>query len=416
MSKLFRILRKTAIALWVLHIAFGLLVCVSGAPAAGVFVGLPSVLGLILVLGSPSMGRVAKSTPTPTSASKASCSPAPFSSKTDIPHEGASRPAAGKVHTFSVRGNSRLTVPSYAVLDIETTGLHEGQDQIIELAFLRIEDGQVVDRYQTLVNPHRKIPPNITQLTGISNADVKTAPELYAVLSDLCDKVPENIPFVGHNAQFDMKFIAVALSQCGIDRDIKFIDTASLAREAFPGMENYKLATLIEMLHLLGPPQKHRAMSDVEAAHQLYLRCREILAPSKECEPSQNDLTPIQFSSTYKHFDKTRPSDVCRTVECIDSSHPLCGKNLVFTGDLSISRKEAMQLAVNVGAIIKSGVSSKTDFLIVGKQDMDVVGSDGMSGKEEKAYALNEEGKAYIRIINEETFMNLLNGAPESRV
>lgn len=415
-SKVLSVLRKIAIALWALHIAFGIFICISGSLAAGMFIGLPAVLGIVLVVASPSMGRVKKSTPKPTSTSKTPCSPAPFSSKTDTPHEGVSRPAAGKVHTFSVRGNSRLTVPSYAVLDIETTGLHEDQDQIIELAFLKIEDGQVVDRYQTLVNPHRKIPPNITQLTGISNADIKTAPELNTVLCDLCEKVPEDIPFVGHNAAFDMKFIAAALSQCGINRDIKFIDTASLAREAFPGMENYKLSTLIETLHLLDHPQEHRAMSDVEAAHQLYLRCRDILALSKGCEGSQDDLTPIKFSSTYKHLEKSRPSDVCRTAECIDSSHPLCGKNLVFTGDLSISRKEAMQLAVNVGAVIKSGVSSKTDFLIVGKQDMDVVGSDGMSGKEEKAYALNEEGKAHIRIVDEETFMNLLNGAPESLV
>lgn len=241
--------------------------------------------------------------------------------------------------------------------------------------------------------------------------DVKAAPELDAVLKDFCEKLPEDIPIVGHNAPFDVKFIAAALSQCGIDRDIKFIDTASLAREAFPGMENYKLATLIETLHLLDHPQEHRAMSDVDTAHQLYLRCREILVPSKGCEISPNDLVPTQFSSACKHFDKTRPSDVCRTVDCVDPTHPLCGKNLVFTGDLSISRKEAMQLAVNVGAIIKSGVSSKTDFLIVGKQDMDVVGSDGMSVKEEKAYALNEEGKSHIRIIDEDVFMQLLDGA-----
>ena len=135
-------------------------------------------------------------------------------------------------------------------------------------------------------------------------------------------------------------------------------------------------------------------MSDVEAAYRLYLYCRTMLS-----EPVQQDYAKY-----------VSPSAVCRTVNDIDPAHPLCGKNLVFTGELSISRKEAMQLAVNVGAVIKSSVSSKTDYLIVGKQDLALVGEDGMSGKEEKAHALNEAGKANIRIVSEADFWQLIDG------
>lgn len=83
-------------------------------------------------------------------------------------------------------------------------------------------------------------------------------------------------------------------------------------------------------------------------------------------------------------------------------------KNIVFTGELNtIERKDAMQKVVNAGGIVKTGVSSKTDFLIVGMQDKSIVGSKGISTKEKKAYELIEKGKE-IKIINENEFIKLL--------
>lgn len=80
----------------------------------------------------------------------------------------------------------------------------------------------------------------------------------------------------------------------------------------------------------------------------------------------------------------------------------------MFTGELSIDRAAAMQMAVDVGAVVKSGVSGKTDYLVVGTQDLALVGADGMSSKEEKAYALNQAGKAHIQIIREQEFIDLV--------
>ena len=79
-------------------------------------------------------------------------------------------------------------------------------------------------------------------------------------------------------------------------------------------------------------------------------------------------------------------SEITPTVETINTQHPFFMKNIVFTGDLnSLERKDAMQKVVNVGGIVETSVSSKTDFLIVGVQDKSLVGSKGISSKREKS-------------------------------
>ncbi|MEG2037209.1 MAG: exonuclease domain-containing protein [Ruthenibacterium sp.] len=91
-----------------------------------------------------------------------------------------------------------------------------------------------------------------------------------------------------------------------------------------------------------------------------------------------------------------------------DSANPLYGKSVVFTGDMTMPRDAAAQAVAALGASVKSGVSAKTDFLIVGAQDAALVGGAGRSGKEEKACALNAGGKAHIEILREQAFRAIL--------
>ncbi len=100
-----------------------------------------------------------------------------------------------------------------------------------------------------------------------------------------------------------------------------------------------------------------------------------------------------------------------QTNENADPENPLFGRSIVFTGDLSLSREEAAAAAAQFGALIKSAVSGKTDYLVVGAQDPGLVAADGRSGKEAKAAALNEAGKAHIAILHEEEFLALLQRA-----
>ena len=384
-----KILRKVAIIVWILYVAFGVLSCFMGIPQLLPIFALPSALGLALVLSE----KPAKPSPVTTASSVAEPQ-APATPNTPV------HTVLGKVSVEEICEQARLSVPTYAVLDIETTGMSAENDHIIEVAVIKVHDGQVVDRYESLVNPQRGIPPHITKLTGIANKDVKNAPKIETVIQKINSILPEGIPLVAHNAPFDVSFISEAFAKSGISRKICFIDTLPLSKEAFPEMKNHKLSTLISELGLLEHDQLHRAMSDVEAAHNLYLRCKEAL--STNCADTAQE---------YAARNSVHPSGVKQTASCADPSHPFYGKNLVFTGNLSMPRSAATLFAANAGAIIKSGVSSKTDYLVVGEQDISLVGTDGISDKEEKAYDLNRAGKSKIKIIREDEFMELL-GTP----
>ena len=91
-----------------------------------------------------------------------------------------------------------------------------------------------------------------------------------------------------------------------------------------------------------------------------------------------------------------------------DPANPLFGKNVVFTGDLSIPRGQAAAAAAQLGAVVKSGVSKKTDFLIVGRQETALVGAEGHSSKELKAQQLNASGAAQINLLNEAEYLELI--------
>jgi len=97
-------------------------------------------------------------------------------------------------------------MPSLVALDIETTGLDSQKEAILEIGAVRFNGRRVEDKWTTLVNPGRPVPPFITQLTGITNQMVAQAPPVSAVLADLADFVGDT-PIVGHSIAFDLSFL-----------------------------------------------------------------------------------------------------------------------------------------------------------------------------------------------------------------
>ncbi len=161
----------------------------------------------------------------------------------------------------------------YVALDLETTGLNADRDAIIEIGAVRVEDGRVTDRFSTLVNPGRKIPLHIQQITGIRNEDVADAPSLEAIIPDLLDFVgPEVAGVIAHNAAFDLGFLRAA----GVNFHRPAFDTFELAAILLPGMASYSLGALCEALDI-DLVDAHRALDDAAATGELFLRLVDTL-------------------------------------------------------------------------------------------------------------------------------------------
>ena len=150
---------------------------------------------------------------------------------------------------------------SIVCIDLETTGLDLRKDAIIEIGAVRFNGSRVEAEWSTLINPHRPIPPFITQLTGISDAMVVQAPPIKAVLQELVDFVG-NDPILGHNVQFDVGF----LRQQGVFQDNLTIDTYDLAAVLMPTAGRYNLGILGQQLNIM-LPGTHRALDDARLTH-----------------------------------------------------------------------------------------------------------------------------------------------------
>lgn len=163
------------------------------------------------------------------------------------------------------------------VIDFETTGLSPAMgDRATEVAIVVLEDGQVVDRFQSLMNAGVRIPPFIEQYTGISNDMIRTAPPAAEVMAQAARYV-DGVPLVAHNASFDQRFWAAELGR--LEQDTPKVDTFActmlLSRRLYPQAGSYRLQSLASF-HALPPAGRaHRALADAEVAAALLSRIQQ---------------------------------------------------------------------------------------------------------------------------------------------
>jgi len=164
-----------------------------------------------------------------------------------------------------------------AVIDFETTGLSPAEgDRATEIAAVIMENGKIVDRYQSLMNAGVHIPSFIEALTGISDAMVRKAPTAAAVMKEVFDFVGD-YPMVAHNASFDCKFWDAELERIGRRRRQEFACSMLLSRRVFPQAPSHKLGALVEFVNLPVAGRYHRALADAEMAASLLARLEEEL-------------------------------------------------------------------------------------------------------------------------------------------
>jgi predicted DnaQ family exonuclease/DinG family helicase len=159
---------------------------------------------------------------------------------------------------------------SIVAIDIETTGLSEERDAIIEIGAVKFKGHRVEDEWSTLLNPNRHIPEFVSGLTGISDAEVRNAPRFQEVAQEL-EAFVGNAPVVGHNVRFDLGF----LQRAGLLPYNEVIDTYELASVLMPTASRYNLGALGKQLGIL-LPATHRALDDAKVTMAAFNRLFEL--------------------------------------------------------------------------------------------------------------------------------------------
>ncbi|MBW8687601.1 exonuclease domain-containing protein [Chitinophaga rhizophila] len=156
----------------------------------------------------------------------------------------------------------------YAIVDIETTGGHASANGITEIAIYIYDGREIMQQYETLINPGQPIPRYIQSLTGISDEMVADAPSFDEVAGDIYTLLHDKI-FVAHNVNFDYSFIQYHLAKAGYQLRSKKLCTVRLGRKIIPGLPSYSLGNLCKSLQI-AVTQRHRATGDAAATVKLF--------------------------------------------------------------------------------------------------------------------------------------------------
>lgn len=286
-----------------------------------------------------------------------------------------------------------LPLQDFTVVDLETTGLDPRYDEIIEVAALRCRRGEIVESFDSLVKPKEAVSGFITSLTGITNEMLSAADPVEKVLPRYLEFIGNDV-VLAHNANFDINFIydnCAALSLSLFTND--YIDTLRISRYLYREEKHHRLR---DMLKLFGIKSEgtHRGLVDCQSA----LACYKHMLPQIPEGGIKNNYATSSSASK-----------ISATTDSFDEAHILYGRSCVFTGVLDkMTRKEAMQIVVNLGGFCEDNVTKNTNYLILGNNDYCKAIKDGKSNKQKKAenYILHGQD---LQIITEDVFYEILD-------
>lgn len=279
----------------------------------------------------------------------------------------------------------KTTLSDYVVLDLETTGLSFEKDEIIEVGILKVRHHEIVEKYEQLIHPKKKISQTITNLTGITNEMVIDAPVIDEVKDKMKALIQDDV-ILGHNVTFDISFLKCIFD----DFDNDYLDTLHYSRRAFYGIENHQLTTLVNTFHLTN--NEHRALADCMATKDLY------------------DFIVDKFDgieNLYKNDRNSRQNKldvhILKRVH-IDKDNRLNGKNCIITGHLSkMSKKTGNEIILQCGGIIQKSVNKKVNVVIIGVNPY----GDKKTSKHIKAEEMIVKGQK-IELIFENEFYKMI--------
>lgn len=311
------------------------------------------------------------------------------------------------------KGKSIIALPTdYIIIDTETTGLDYECCEIIEVSALKYRNGQLVDKFASLMQPEpyeittdndelmlEYVEEFITQLTGITNEMLATAPKPAEVLPALLDFLGDSL-LIGHNVSFDVNFLYDS-AELNLGRFLTndFIDTMRIARKLFPDLKHHRLKDISAACGVT-PSGAHRAESDCLTTAACYESMRTmILAEQTEDEFAR------RFSKSYSNALK----GIHATTDDIDDTNPIYGKVVVFTGAMTtMTRKEGFQSVANLGGIPQDSITKKTNYLVIGNEEFASCVKNGKTKKMQKAESYQAKGEE-ISIISETAFFDMLS-------
>ena len=164
---------------------------------------------------------------------------------------------------------------TYVVFDLETTGFSAKSDRIIEIGAVKVQNGKIIDRFSTFVNPEIPIPLRIEKLTSINDNMVIDAPKIEEILPSFMEFCEGSV-MVAHNADFDMSFIAANCERIGLPCDFTIVDTVAMSRYLIIGLGKYKLDRVAKALGIV-LENHHRAVDDAECTALIFLKLCKML-------------------------------------------------------------------------------------------------------------------------------------------
>lgn len=308
-------------------------------------------------------------------------------------------------YTRKNKGDSLIAFPSsFTVIDLETTGLSTACDDIIELAAIKVSEGEVVETFQSFVNTGYELPEFIIELTGITNDMIKDAPSIEGILPSFIDFLEDSI-LVGHNINFDINFLYDNIENInGNTVSNDFVDTLRLCRRLYKELEHHRLIDMVEYLNIT-PDKMHRSLSDCYTCLDVFNACQ------KEAIEQFGSEEEFVLSTKKKKRNNQNRSDINSILpqnDDIDISNPLYKKVCVFTGTLEkMKRADAMQIVFNLGGVLGKSVTKQTNYLILGNNDYCPLIKEGKSNKQKKAESYKLKGFD-IEIIPEQTFYEMI--------
>lgn len=266
---------------------------------------------------------------------------------------------------------------------------------ICQIGVAIFENGQLHQEWESLVDPEDFFDPLNSSIHGIEERHVEGAPNFAAISAELFALLGEH-PVIAHT-HFDRTAIAQACRCCGITfPKLHWLDSARVARRAWPRFANKGYGLKNVCSHIGYTFEHHNAVEDAKAAgHVMVAAIRD---------------SGISLSDWFERV--TQPVSEESSRQIAHEGNPdgdLFGEVLVFTGALEIPRREAAEMAAEVGCTVAKSVTKKTTLLIVGDQDVSRLAGHEKSSKQRKAEDLMANG-APIRILRESDFKQIVEG------